>query len=203
MENQQEHPIDDPPLTQTAPGVRRERHDRSLAVLDGFPAPSPRVRAFFKSFVFAYFGILHVVATQRNMGVHCVIAIPTLLATQLLGLTWMENTVVLLCVALVLACELVNTSIEELCDVISPEYHPSVRRAKDAAAGMVLISAIVSAAIGLILFTREGRFDRLLRWNVAWHWGGSVDSILIKLILLGHIWLFVHAWIYRRRAAQG
>ncbi len=137
------------------------------------------------------------------MVVHCVIAIPTLLATQLLGLTWMENTVVLLCVALVLACELVNTSIEELCDVISPEYHPAVRRAKDAAAGMVLISAIASAAIGLILFTREGRFARLVRWDVMWHWGGSIDSILIKLILLGHIWLFVHAWIYRRRAAQG
>jgi len=189
-----------PPLGAGAASSRRDDCPESRAALrsfDAFPAPSPRVRAFFKSFVFAYFGILQVVATQRNMVVHCIIAIPTLLATQLLSFTRTENIIVLLCVALVLACELINTSIENLCDVVSPNYNPAVRRSKDAAAGMVLISAIASAAVGVILFTSEGRFARLLSWNVAWQWGGSIDNVMVKLILLGHCWLLVHAWIYR------
>ena len=159
-------------------------------------------RAFLKSFVFAYFGILQVLATQRNMVVHCIIAIPTLLATQLLGFEPRENVIVLFCVAFVLACELINTSIENLGDLLSPEYHEAIRRSKDAAAGMVLISAIASAAIGVILFTSGGRLERLLQWNVEWQWVGSIDNVLVKLIILGHCWLFVHAWIYRRRDAH-
>jgi len=188
-----------------SPGAKRSAGYAAAAKagpLSSLPAPSPRVRAFFKSFVFAYFGILEVVATQRNMVVHCIIAIPTLLATQLLDFTRTENIIVLLCVALVLACELINTSIEHLGDVISPTYNPSIRRCKDAAAGMVLISAIASAAVGVILFTSEGRVGRLLRWDVAWQWGGSIDNVMVKIILLGHAWLFVHAWIYRRRARR-
>ncbi len=160
----------------------------------------PRLRAFLKSFVYAYFGILEVLATQRNMVVHCVIAIPTLLATQLLQFSQTENIIVLLCVALVLACELINTAIENLGDVVSANYNPAIGRAKDAAAGMVLISAIASAAVGVILFTSGGRIGRLLSWDVAWQWVGSIDNVMVKLILLGHCWLFVHAWIFRRRA---
>ena len=167
------------------------------------PHSTRRARAFFKSFVFAYFGILQVLATQRNMVVHCIIAIPTLLATQLLGFTPIENVIILLCVALVLACELINTSIENLGDVISPEYHPAIRRAKDAAAAMVLISAIAAAAVGVILFTSQRRLERLLNWDVEWHIGGSIDNVVVKLVFLGICWLFVHAWIYRRRTRSG
>ena len=196
------------------PRVSFAEKSRSGASLDGDPTPMAasgagarpfsvsHSRAFLKSFVFAYFGILQVLATQRNMVVHCVIAIPTLLATQLLGFNIIENVVVLFCVALVLACELINTSIENLGDLLSPEYHPAIRRSKDAAAGMVLVSAIASAAIGVILFTTQGRLERLLHWDVSWQWGGSIDNVLVKIIILGHCWLFVHAWIFRRRNAR-
>jgi diacylglycerol kinase len=160
--------------------------------------PPPRVHAFFKSFVYAYFGILEVLATQRNMVVHCIIAIPTLLATQLLDFTAIENVIILFCVALVLACEIVNTSIENLCNVVSPEFRPAIRRSKDAAAAMVLISAIAAAAVGVILFTSQRRLERLMRWDIEWEWGGSVDNVMVKLVFLGICWLFIHAWIYRR-----
>jgi len=168
------------------------------AALAALPDSTRRARAFFKSFVFAYFGIIEVLATQRNMVVHCIIAIPTLLATQLLDFKAIENVIVLLCVALVLACELINSSIEALYDVVSPDYHPAIGRAKDAAAAMVLISAIAAAAVGVILFTSENRLIRLLRWDVSWKWGG-IDNVMVKLVFLGICWLFVHAWIYRRR----
>jgi hypothetical protein len=122
-----------------------------------------------------------------------------LLATQLLGFTPIENVIILLCVALVLACEIVNTSIENLCNVVSPEYRPAIRRSKDAAAAMVLISAIAAAAVGVVLFTSQQRLERLLRWDVEWEWGGSIDSVMVKMVFLGICWLFVHAWGYRRK----
>jgi len=174
----------------------------TLSSLVTLPYSTRRARAFFKSFVYAYFGILQVLATQRNMVVHCIIAIPTLLATQLLAFEPIENVVVLICVALVLACEIVNTSIENLCNVVSPEFRPAVRRSKDAAAAMVLISAIASAAVGVILFTSKQRLEHLMRWQVEWRWGGSVDNVMVKLVFLGICWLFVHAWVYRRHAMR-
>jgi len=181
-----------------APSDPRASARRFVAV----PHSTHRAHAFFKSFVFAYYGIIQVLATQRNMVVHCIIAIPTLLATQLLGFTPIENVIILLCVALVLACELINTSIENLGDVISPEYHPAIRRAKDAAAAMVLISAIAAAAVGVILFTSQRRLQRLLHWDVEWRVGGSIDSVVVKLVFVGICWLFFHAWVYRRRSLR-
>lgn len=188
---------EDTPAVGTNPGG-----SSGTSYVDSFP---PRIRSsagFLKSFVFAYLGILQVLASQRSMVVHCIIAIPTLAATQLLDFEPVENIVVLLCVALVLGCELINTATEELCDLVQPGYHPAIRRVKDAAAGMVLIGAIASAAIGVILFTSHDRLGRFLHWDVTWSWGGSIDEILVKLILLGHCWLFVHVWIYRRRSAR-
>jgi len=162
---------------------------------------TPRARAFLKSFVYAYYGILQVLATQRNMVVHCIIAIPTLLATQLLGFSPIENVIILICVALVLACEIVNTSIENLGNVVSPEYHPFIRRSKDAAAAMVLISAIASAAVGVILFTSQGRLERIIHLDFEWRWRG-IDNVMVKLAFLGICWLFIHAWVYRRRTMR-
>ena len=48
--------------------------------------------------------------------------------------------------------EALNTAFEYLCDVVSPEFHPLVRKSKDIAAGAVLLSAVGAAAIGLIIF---------------------------------------------------
>ena len=54
--------------------------------------------------------------------------------------------------ALVLSLELVNTAIEAVVDLASPDIHPLAKLSKDAAAGAVLISAIISAVIGLMIF---------------------------------------------------
>jgi diacylglycerol kinase len=175
----------------------REDRTRETAIV-AFPPITPgRLRAFLLSFVHAYIGMIEVLATQRNMVVHCIIAVPTLLAAQLLGFEPIENVVVLLCVTLVLACEAVNTAIEHLGTHASPGYHPAIRRAKDASAAMVLFSAFGTAAVGVVLFTSKNRLHRLLTWNVEWRWGGTIDNVMIKIMFVGIVWLFVHAWIYR------
>jgi diacylglycerol kinase len=64
---------------------------------------------------------------------------------------WLEagTALVLLCCALVLTSELFNSALENLSDALHPERHPLVAAAKDAAAGAVLVSAIVSVLVGL------------------------------------------------------
>jgi diacylglycerol kinase len=54
--------------------------------------------------------------------------------------------------ALVLGAEMINTSLENIVDIISPEHHPLAGRAKDIAAGAVLLTAILAATVGLIVF---------------------------------------------------
>lgn len=199
-----ERPADLPPASEDptpddAIPIPADQGDLPIVTI---PTTGRRLHAFLRSFVYAYYGILEVLATQRNMIVHFIIAIPTLLATQLLGFSPTENVIVLLCVALVLACEAINTSIERLGDCLSSDYHPAIRCAKDAGAAMVLISAAGAAAVGIILFTSQQRLQRLLRWDVQWEWGGAIDSVMVKLMFLGICWVFVHAWIYRHLTAR-
>lgn len=67
-------------------------------------------------------------------------------------ITKIEWMICLILFALVLSLELVNTAIESVVDLASPDIHPLAKLSKDAAAGAVLISAIISAVIGLMIF---------------------------------------------------
>ena len=60
--------------------------------------------------------------------------------------------VVIVCIGMVIAAEVLNTSIEALCDKVCPEYHHLIEVAKDAAAGAVLVLAITSVIAGLIVY---------------------------------------------------
>jgi diacylglycerol kinase (ATP) len=55
-------------------------------------------------------------------------------------------------IALVWVAESMNTAFEHLCDVVSPEFHPSVQRCKDIAAGAVLVCVIAALALGVLTF---------------------------------------------------
>jgi len=68
-----------------------------------------------------------------------------------------------LCFGLVIGMELINTSIEKLVDLVSPEYHPLAEKVKDIAAGAVLFDSIIAAIIGLIIFVPK-IWEYLLRW---------------------------------------
>ena len=87
-------------------------------------------------------------------------AVAALLLSAWLGT---GTTVVLLCCALVLTSELVNTALERLADALHPQPHPLVGAAKDAAAGAVLISAAVAVLVGLISLG-PALLERLRGW---------------------------------------
>ena len=103
------------------------------------------------SFDYAWQGIGHVVRTQRNMRIHLAIAVAVLALATILGLATVEWAILLLCMVAVLVAEMLNTVVESIVDLVTAQYHPLAKVAKDVAAGAVLVTAIGSAGIGLLV----------------------------------------------------
>jgi diacylglycerol kinase (ATP) len=97
-------------------------------------------------------GILHAAKTQRHLRYHLYTAATVLLLGYVLGITRQEFMIIALAVMAVLVTELINTAVEAVVDMLSPEHSEKARQAKDIAAGAVLITAFVSAVIGYIIF---------------------------------------------------
>ena len=105
-----------------------------------------------ESFAVAFKGIGRAFKTEVHMRVHLVFAIAALLACWLLHVEAWGWCVVIVCIGMVIAAEVLNTAFEALCDKVSPEFHPLIKVAKDAAAGAVLVLAIASVIAGLIVY---------------------------------------------------
>jgi diacylglycerol kinase len=105
-----------------------------------------------RSFGYAFAGIAYIVRTQRNARIELAIGVGAVLLALWLGLTPLEWAVLAITIALVLALEWVNTSLELAVSLASPERHPSAKAAKDVAAACVLLGAITSVVVGLLLF---------------------------------------------------
>lgn len=108
-------------------------------------------RKFFKSFRYAVEGIL-TATKEQNMRFHLVSAVIVVLAGLITGLSITEWLIIILIMALVIATEMVNSAIERVVDLASPEIHPLAKQAKDMAAGAVLVFAVASVIIGLLIF---------------------------------------------------
>lgn len=107
---------------------------------------------FLRGFGFAFEGMLHAARTERNIRVHIVIALCCVLLGLFLGLSWIEWAVIALAMSGVFTSEMMNTAVEYLIDLASPEHHPLAKIAKDAAAGAVLINAVFAALVGIVIF---------------------------------------------------
>ncbi|HWQ68657.1 MAG TPA: diacylglycerol kinase family protein [Patescibacteria group bacterium] len=99
----------------------------------------------------AFKGIEDAISTQRHLRIHVVVAGFVALFGLLLGLPYVDLVLLLMAIALVVTTELLNTAVELTVDLVSPAFHPIAGRAKDIAAGAVLIAALVAAAVGIII----------------------------------------------------
>lgn len=106
----------------------------------------------YKSFGYAFAGIFHTIREERNIKIHLFAMLMVVLFGLWLGLSMTEWFVCLILFGLIISLELINTSLEAIVDLASPEFHPLAGKAKDAAAGAVLWSAIMAAVIGLLIF---------------------------------------------------
>lgn len=109
-----------------------------------------------ESFRHALDGIKMIVKTERNMKIHLVMTILVILCSVLFGLTASEKAIVISLCALVICAELVNTAIENAVDISTAVFNMYAKRAKDAAAGAVLVISIGAAIAGLIIFIPYG-----------------------------------------------
>ncbi len=105
-----------------------------------------------QSFKYAFKGIVDVLKSEPNAWIHAFIGACVLAAGFYFELSELEWCVIVICITSVLATEAMNTAVEHLTDLVSPEHHPLAGRAKDAAAGAVLLVAIGAAIVGLIIF---------------------------------------------------
>jgi diacylglycerol kinase len=111
-------------------------------------SPGGRLR----SFGYAFSGIGTLIRSQPNARVHAAATAIVMAGGFLLGLSRLEWCVVVLTVAAVWTAEALNTALECLADAASPEFHPLVKKAKDVAAGGVLVTALGSVVVGLLVF---------------------------------------------------
>lgn len=109
-----------------------------------------------RSFGFAGNGIFQVFKSEPNMKIHIVLAVLVIISGFVFSISLMEWMLCLLCFGMVIGAEMINTAIEDIVDLVSPDHHPLAGRAKDVAAGAVLVCAFVSAIIGLFIFIPKG-----------------------------------------------
>lgn len=107
---------------------------------------------FLNSLACALRGVAHLVRSQPNARLHLLAAGLVCAAGIYFGLSRAEWLWVTVAIVLVWSAEAFNTALEELADAVHPERHPGIGRAKDAAAGAVLIAALGAAVIGLLVF---------------------------------------------------
>jgi diacylglycerol kinase len=103
------------------------------------------------SFKHAFKGICYVVLSQRNARIHLLFTVGVVLVGGYVGLSTLEWAVLALTIGLVLATEWFNTVIESVVDLVTAEYHPLAKTAKDVAAGGVLLTAVVAVVVGGLL----------------------------------------------------
>lgn len=106
----------------------------------------------YKSFGYAFQGIFNIIRTERNIKIHCAAAILVTIFGIWLQISKTEWMICFILFGLILALELVNTAVEATVDLFTEERKPLAKKAKDAAAGAVLIVAIFAAVIGILIF---------------------------------------------------
>jgi len=97
-------------------------------------------------------GVFHLVRTQPNARIHVLATMGTVALGVWLNISPLEWAVLALAIGLVLCAEALNTAIEHVVDLVSPQWHPLARDAKDVAAGAVLLASLAALGVGAGVF---------------------------------------------------
>ena len=97
-------------------------------------------------------GIVATFKEERNFRIQLLIGSIVILFMMVLSLNYIEKSILLLTILMVLSLELINSQIEKFLDIIQSDHHPMVKRIKDFSAGAVLLSVLGSIVIGILIF---------------------------------------------------
>ena len=109
----------------------------------------------YKSFGYAFEGIWAVISKERNMQIQCCAMVLVIAAGLFFKVSLTKWCLCFILFGLVMALEMVNTAVESVVDLVTEERKPLAKLAKDAAAGAVLIAAIMAAVTGCLIFIPE------------------------------------------------
>ena len=137
-----------------------------------------------RSFNHAYQGLIYAVRTQRNMRFHVVASAGVLVLSLLVGVSRLELAILVLVIMFVFVTEMFNTALEFTVDLVTREFHPLAKLAKDVSAGAVLVVSIAALAVGyLVLSDNLGSFslDTLQRVR---RWPGHLTLVALVLVAI-------------------
>jgi len=104
------------------------------------------------SFRYALDGLAHALVTQRNMRIHFIAAFAVVALCTLIRVSTPEIVAALFSVTLVITLELVNTAVEHVTDLLTKEWRPHAKVAKDVAAAAVFIAAVNALTVAYLIF---------------------------------------------------
>ena len=110
------------------------------------------IKRLGKSFVYAFKGIISAMKTEQNLLVDFIGLAINIVLIFFLHLSSIEAAIIILSTFLVIALEIVNTSIEYAIDMAMPQIHPLAKVSKDVAAGGVLVVSIGAIIVALIIY---------------------------------------------------
>ena len=115
------------------------------------PAPPRRHHGLITSFRFAFAGLGYFFRTQRNARIHLLLGAAACGLAAWLRISRTEWSILIVAIAAVIILEGINTAIETVVDLASPQIHPLAKIAKDLSAAMVLLAAIAAIIVGLLV----------------------------------------------------
>lgn len=157
-------------------------------------------RSIIDSFNYAVSGIILSIKTERNMLIHYIVAIIVLFSSLFFEFTRIEFLILLFATTLVIVLELINTAIEKTIDMVTTEYHPLAKLAKDISAGAVLIAALNAMLVGyLLFFDKLNDLTGLIIFKIR---SSSVHLTFVSLILVVLLTIGIKARFYRGRGTH-
>jgi diacylglycerol kinase (ATP) len=144
--------------------------------------PTKGQQGVARSFNHAYQGLIYAVRTQRNMRFHVVASAVVLVLSLLVGVSKLELAILVLVITAVFVTEMFNTALEFTVDLVTNEYHPLAKLAKDVSAGAVLVSSVSALAVGYLLLSDNlGPFSLETLERVR-NWPGHVTLVVLVLV---------------------
>jgi diacylglycerol kinase len=110
-------------------------------------------KSLIKSFGYAFEGLFHAIKLNRNLKIHLVAGLIVILVSIFLHVRPVEMLILGIMILLVILSEMINTSIEEVVNLITTERRKEAKIAKDVAAGMVLVAAMGAVIIGIFVLS--------------------------------------------------
>lgn len=132
-------------------------------------------------------GIVHTFRTQRHMRIHLYVTLITVLGAMILNLQLRQILVLMFLITFVLVAEMFNSAIEATVDLVSPNYHPLAKFAKDISAGAVLITTLMAIIVGAMIAVGDDEWERI-RINLT---AENIGSPVALRILAGLALVFI------------